>query len=1027
MSIKLRSEAEFGSGKNGDEVRVRGKSAGTQDWLFWIAEKVRNASSVDDLLFEVAESVGCRFDAHRCLFNEIDLENNTEIVHRDHCRDADSVAGTHPISTYSPVTTADMQLGRTVINSDSQRDSRTATWFADTYEPAREISYVAVPLMREGKWVASLWISDDKPRDWSAEEILLLETVAERTWAAIERLRAEKALRESEDALRESEERFQGFMQNLPGLAWIKDIEGRYVFANDAAEKAFQRSQNDLVGKTDDEVFPAEVAAQFRKNDQLALESSGIRTIETLEHSDGIRHHSIVSKFPISGPDGKPALIGGMAIDITEEKRAEEALRESEEKFRLLSDTAPALIWFDDPQGNCLYVNQYYLDFSGKTIDEICGMRWQLNLHPDDIEKYLTNFKLALAEQRPFYHRVRALRKDGEWRWLESFAQPLYGSDGTYLGHVGISPDITVAVQAQEAVHASQAAVVDAERKAAREYRALLERIVPLGQTLGTARDLKSIYRAMQEFIHSSMACSAFFVSFYDAAEKVRLPAYVWGQGIEIDISQLPPMPITDKGGPNSKAILEKRTVITNEYWNQQQNRPHVVLEENGRDPMSSLVVPMIIKNSVIGTLEVQAFENNAFEMEHVVALEMAANLAAVAIENVRLIEEQAAARKEAEAANRTKDEFLSVLSHELRTPLNSILGWVRMYRLGIVNEEYYKQAIEVIERNANIQNGLIEDLLDVSRIISGKMRIEREVRDVVQIAGDAIEALRPVAMNKEISLVLSTAVRRLFVDGDPMRLQQAISNLVQNAIKFTPGGGSVRVSLRKLDSSAEIRVTDSGIGIDSELIPYIFDRFRQADASSKRSFSGLGLGLTIVRTIVELHGGNISAESEGPGKGSTFTVMLPLAIAHYQEADAAAARPRSLGQRSLENMKILLVDDNYDNLIPLQMFLDLEGAKVTTASSAVEALDKLAQDDFNLLISDIGMPEMDGFALISKLRKNSGGRNSCVPAIAVTAYASSEDKNQTRSAGFQNHISKPIDFDEVINTIEEVFREEAD
>jgi PAS domain S-box-containing protein len=1389
MSIKARPDRDLSPGENRHASRDP-VFTGDHEWLFNIAEKARTATSVQDLLFDIAAATGQQLKAHRCLFNEIDVETDSEIVHRDYCRDEVSIAGRHPISGYSPITTEEMKAGRTVVNNNSRTDPRTARWFGSVYEPGRELSYVAVPMMREGKWVASLWVSDDKPREWTANEIHLLETVAERTWTAVERVRAEAALRASEakyrslfesiddgfctievifdengksidyqfldvnpaferltgiknapgkrmreiapdheerwfevygevaisgkpqkfvdqakelnrwydvyafrvgefgertvgvlfkdvteqkgaqdalaflaaiiensddaiiskdlngvitswnksaeklfgytsdeavgqpvtilipperqaeeprildrirrgepvehydtvrrrkdgssvevsltvspirdagriigaskiardiserkqtedilnqnrailslamqsgrmgvwerdiatdtvwwseeleaifglqpgefdgteehyfalvheddrekaqqeirgaiaeqrpysvefrfhhadgsirwmegrgeavysekgepvrlygvgiditdrkrhdEKLLQSEKRFQGFMHHLPGLAWIKDLNGRYVFANDAAERTFGVAAGEIVGKSDAEIFSSEVAKQFRTNDETALrDPSGLQTIETVPHSDGTLHHSVVAKFPIAGPDGAPLLLGGMAIDVTEEKRAEQALRDSEEKFRLLSDTAPALIWLLDPDGQCVFVNRQFLDFAGATFDELSGTKWRRLLHRDDAPMYIDGITAAQSKRMAFQHRVRAKRRDGQWRWLDSFAQPLYGAEGEYLGHVGISPDITVAVEAEEAIRASQAAVVAAERKAAKDYQQLLERIVPLGQKLGTARDLTTIYRAVQEFACSSMECSGFFVSFYDPVEGLRLPAYVWGEGAEIEISELPPMPIASGGGPNSKAILEKRTVINDNYWEGQKDRPHVVLMENGKNPESSIVVPMMVKNSVIGTLEVQTYSSNAFDLEQAVALEMVANLAAVAIENVRLINETDAARNEAESANRTKDEFLSVLSHELRTPLNAILGWVRMYRLGIVDQDHYKQSIDVIERNANLQNGLIEDLLDVSRIISGKMRIEHEMLDVVQIAGEVAEGLRPVALNKEITLELSTGVQTLFIEGDHIRLQQAISNLVQNAVKFTPRGGSIRIAVRKSKDRAEIKVTDSGIGIEADFLPHIFERFRQADASSERSFSGLGLGLTIVRTIVELHGGNISVESEGNGKGATFTVALPLAADRANgQADTAGAV--EVNERNLSGVRVLLVDDNYDNVLPLQMFLGLEGAEVATASSAAEALEKLEAEDFNLLISDIGMPEMDGFALISQLRNNTSGRNNSISAIAVTAYASSEDKKQTRSAGFQGHVSKPIDFGEVIRTIKEV------
>jgi signal transduction histidine kinase/ActR/RegA family two-component response regulator len=504
----------------------------------------------------------------------------------------------------------------------------------------------------------------------------------------------------------------------------------------------------------------------------------------------------------------------------------------------------------------------------------------------------------------------------------------------------------------------------------------------------------------------------------------LRTAAYVWGEGEEIDTSLLPPMHITPEGGSNSQAILNKQTVVTNRYWDTMKNRPHVVLQENGIDPMSSLVVPMMVKNQVVGTLEVQAHEDGSFTPEHSIALEMAANLAAVAIDNVRLLETEALAREEAESANRMKDDFLSVLSHELRTPLNSILGWVRMLNKGGLTADQTSKALEVIERNTRIQSSLIEDLLDVSRIISNKMRIEKELTDLSTIAHTASEAIRPLAAAKNIEFRVETNREPLFTDGDPVRLQQLVSNLLQNAVKFTPVGGTIELTLERSDSEAVMRISDTGIGIENEMLPHIFERFRQGDASTKRGFTGLGLGLTIVRTIAELHGGDIAVESGGAGKGSTFTVRLPLAELFYasngSRAKAAGDGPNG---KTLSGIRILLVDDDADSLRPLQLFLQQHDADVSTAGSAESALDALGSKPFDVLITDIGMPVTDGFGLVTRMRDSAGLVNAGLPAIAVTAYASTEDRERAAAAGFQAHLAKPVDYDELLAAVNDLCR----
>jgi signal transduction histidine kinase/CheY-like chemotaxis protein len=422
----------------------------------------------------------------------------------------------------------------------------------------------------------------------------------------------------------------------------------------------------------------------------------------------------------------------------------------------------------------------------------------------------------------------------------------------------------------------------------------------------------------------------------------------------------------------------------------------------------------------VLGTLEVQAYQDEAFDQEHDVALEMAANLAAVAIENVRLIDTEAAAREAAEAANRAKDEFLSVLSHELRTPLNAMLGWVRMLKAGALDEENSVRALEVIERNTRLQSSLIEDLLDVSRIISGKMRIETELVDLVSVVKTVSETIQPLAEAKNVRYRFVCDDEAVFLTADAVRLQQVVSNLLQNSIKFTPAGGNIEVFLERSETDAILRVEDTGVGIEADLLPYIFDRFRQADASARRNFTGLGLGLTIVRNIVELHGGLVEVASGGKDRGSTFTTTLPLAADFYSESGAVAPeRLRSEGL--LEGKAILLVDDDSENLLPLKIFLENEKASVTGADSAMEALKHLAERDFHLMITDIGMPDIDGYELVSRLRADAGGRNSSVAAIALTAYASIDDRERALRSGFHAHLAKPVNFDELLAAIEQI------
>jgi PAS domain S-box-containing protein len=385
--------------------------------------------------------------------------------------------------------------------------------------------------------------------------------------------------------------------------------------------------------------------------------------------------------------------------------------------------------------------------------------------------------------------------------------------------------------------------------------------------------------------------------------------------------------------------------------------------------------------------------------------------------ERAQLLLREQAARREAEAANRAKDTFLATVSHEVRTPLNAIMGWARLLRNGKLDTATGARAIESIERNATVQSQLIDDLLDISRIVTGKLNLEVGPVELGPIILAAIESIRPAAETKEIAIesVLDPAVEQ--ISGDPRRLQQVVGNLLSNAIKFTPEGGRVNVRLDRADACARITVSDTGQGISPEFLPYVFDRFRQADATNNQPQTGLGIGLAIVRHLVELHGGTVQADSPSEGQGATFTVKLPLVqlqIADFElrnepvaGKESALCSPQS--EVSLGGLRVLVVDDEADARELLVVMLTQYGANVRAVASAQEALEALDRWPPDVLVSDIAMPDMDGYALIQKVRARPPERGGRIPAVALTAYARVEDRTHALVAGYHMHIAKPV------------------
>lgn len=385
------------------------------------------------------------------------------------------------------------------------------------------------------------------------------------------------------------------------------------------------------------------------------------------------------------------------------------------------------------------------------------------------------------------------------------------------------------------------------------------------------------------------------------------------------------------------------------------------------------------------------------------------------------LVREQKA-RAEAETANRLKDEFLATLSHELRTPMNAILGWVKIINTGRADAETTVSAMESIERNAKLQAQLIEDILDVSRIISGKFQFQLDVVTLDTILKATAETLRPIILAKNIDLQIEIEGEVAPMDGDSMRLQQAIWNLLSNAVKFTPDGGRVTVSLRQDNSAMRLQVRDNGQGIEAEFLPYIFDRFRQADGSMTRKHGGLGLGLAIVHHIVEMHGGKIWAESPGVGKGACFTVEFPRHQVAFENNGAHEAgapvflRPAADKLQMLDGLRVLVIDDSDDTLQLTCFLLTQRHAQVEAAASVKQAFEILQDWQPHLIVSDLGMPEEDGYQFITQLRSTNQGEQ--IPVLALTGYALNEERERALSKGFQAFLTKPINPDEFISEV---------
>jgi PAS domain S-box-containing protein len=825
-----------------------------------------------------------------------------------------------------------------------------------------------------------------------------------------------------EEELKATEYRFLMFMENLPGLAWIKDIEGRYVYVNEAATRAFRMAREELLGKMDDEIFPAETATRFRENDKLALSGgAGVLTVETLEQDDGL-HHSIVSKFPIPGHDGEALMVGGIAIDMTERMRAEDALRESEEKYRGLLENANDIIYSHDLQGNYLTINRACEVITGYTREEILG---GLNIAqvvvPEHLELAKRMTELKLRDPSPTIYEIDILTKDGRRLTIEVSTR-VSQREGQGAIIEGIARDVTDRkrgeLEREELLRREQRARRDAEEAlaVARSIEDSLGVLVEASGVLLGSLNLEDVQPAILDLSRRLISADAYAIWRGDHQAKVWRIVSSAGLSEEYRGQRI-------EGWEPHNFVFDEPVIA--------EDIEQIELLETRREQYESegirslLAVPMRIHGDASGTLTYYYRQPHRFSDRELRVATALANLASAAIASAELYDEQRRLRAEAERANRLKDEFLATVSHELRTPLTAILGWATMLRSDSSDEHALQRAIETIERNAKNQKQIIEDLLDVSRIITGKLRLEIRPVELASLIEAAVESLRPAADAKGVLFqkLLDTGLNP--VSGDPARLQQIVWNLLSNAIKFTPRGGRVQIRLERIASHVEIAVSDTGQGISAEFLPFVFDRFRQADSTTTRKHGGLGLGLAIVRHLVELHGGTAQAESAGEGQGSTFTVVLPLMSVDQKIETEERVHPVDGDSllafdchEKLNGLKILAVDDEADTCELLKAALEQCGAEVATARSAQEALEQLEGFLPDVLISDIGMPHEDGYELIRRVRQIPAESGGAVPAVALTAYARAEDRLRVLREGYQMHLPKPVELAELVAVV---------
>ncbi|HKP39159.1 MAG TPA: PAS domain S-box protein [Pyrinomonadaceae bacterium] len=946
----------------------------------------------------------------------------------------------------------------------------------------------AFPIMFADRFLGVMEFFSHEIRQPDPELLEMFDSIGKQFGQFIERKRAEAALAKTADALLRNEERLRLATQTGKVGVWDWDIEANRVSWTESlyqihgvTNKEFDGSVESftaLIHPDDRELVSKAIDQSLRADTPYQLEFRAI-------HPDG----QIVSLFTtavVLSSNGKPSRMVGATLDITDLKRAEQALRDSEARYRSVIQALPAAVYTTDVEGRITMFNDAAVEFSGRTptigTDEWC-VTWKL-FWPDGTPMPHDECPMAVTlktgEAVRGYEAV-AERPDGTRVHFVPYPTPLHDSDGNLAGAINMLVDITDRKKieealrmnsqelseffqnATEAIHwvgadgtilrANQAEMrmlgYDAEDYIGRniaEFHVdqdaiadILKRVVR-GETLenysarmrrkdGTILSVvinSSPYFENGKFVHSrcftrdvtqqletektlrhfaaivettddaivSKDLNGIITSWNRAAE--RLFGYSAEEIIGKPVSTLIP-----KEHPDEEPAILKRLRRGERIDHYETVR---VKKDGRRFDVSLTVSP--IKNAegkIIGASKIARDISDQKRAQKEIA---------------KLLASEREAREEAEIANRSKDEFLAVLSHEMRTPLTAMLGWLTILRGHKLDAKTTKHAIETVERNAKAQAQLIEDLVDISRIVGGKLNLEVRPIDVVPVIEAALDVIRPAAEAKQIHLDLQIPSAVPPVSGDPARLQQVIWNLLSNAVKFTPKGGEISVVLRQFESSAEIVIRDNGIGISPEFLPFVFERFRQAESAATRSHRGMGLGLAIVRHLIELHGGTVIAESEGEDKGSTFTIRLPLAAVKYSADAVLELEPHTNGHdKVLEGVRILLVEDEPDASELIALVLTGSGAQVEAVESAGDALRRMPLFIPDILLSDIGLPVESGYDLIRKVRSLKSKMNK-VPAIALTAFATESDRKKSLSSGFQAHLAKPVEPSNLVRTI---------
>jgi len=805
---------------------------------------------------------------------------------------------------------------------------------------------------------------------------------------------------------------FRAIVESADDAITSTDLQETITSWNPAAERLYGYLAGEVIGKSNRIIIPADRQTEEDDVVRRLRRGEGIQHLETARvHKNGSRIEVVITASAIRGRGGAVVGISKIARDISRRKESER----NGARLAAIVESSDDAIVSKDLNGLITTWNPAAERMFGYTAEEAVGQSIRLIIpasHENEENDILE--RIRRGERVQHFETVRC-RKDGSCVPISVTVSPIRNRDGVITGASKIVRDIT------------DRKLAEAE---AQRVQRQAEFIARMAEVLSGSLDYQARLKGLTSLAIPSLADWA-ALDILEEDGHIRRLALAHADPAKTQLDSETRRHFEDPTAPCDmrQVIRTGKSMLCAEITDDM-----IVAVAKGEqrriDPLRALglvscvCVPLATTRGTIAALTlVTAESGRRYTNDDLRFAEDVASRAALMVENAK-------AYAEVRKTSRLKDEFLATLSHELRTPLNAILGYARMLRAGMLTADKYPRTFETIERNSSALTQMVEDILDVSRVVSGKMRLNMQPVELPMVVHEAIATVAPAAEAKDIRVETTIDPQVGPVSGDPDRLRQIVWNLMSNAVKFTPKHGRIQVRIERVNSSVEIVVSDTGMGIAPDFLPHIFERFRQADSGPTREHAGLGLGLAIVRNLVELHGGTVYATSGGPGEGATFRVRLPLRIVHPDsQPEPRRVHPRQpepaslVGLPRLNGTHVLAVDDDADALGLLREMLEAVGASVTTATSGHAALDILEADPPDVLVADLGMPQMDGFELVRRLRASDDAAVRDIPAAALTAYARSEDRTKALQGGFEIHLAKPIDPAELVSAVQALAR----